>query len=117
MINTIFNEDNISTMKKIPSDFLNGIITSPPYNGSVKRTDMYYDNGYSEMDNLSEKDYIDIRIKEFKEFDKILKSDGVILYNISYFNDNPILPTLLISEVHKETNLTVADMISWKKKK
>lgn len=114
-LNTIYNEDNIETMKKIPSNYIDGIICSPPYNFTTKRSDMYYDNGYSHIDNLSEEEYIKIRIAEFKEFGRIVKDKGVILYNISYGHNNPILPLLLITEVHKQTDLTLADMISWKK--
>lgn len=32
MINQLFNEDNMETMAKMPNSFINGIITSPPYN-------------------------------------------------------------------------------------
>lgn len=114
-INKIYNEDNLKTMNQMPDRFLDGVICSPPYNQSIKRRDNYYNNGYSEIDNLSEEDYINTRIKEFKEFDRILKEKGSICYNISYHHKNPILPTLLISEVHKQTNLTLADIIIWKK--
>lgn len=114
-INKIYNEDNLITMSKIPNNFLNGLITSPPYNLCGKRTDVYYNNGYSENDNLSEDEYLNIRLNEFKQFERILKDNGVICYNISYHNENPILPQLLITEVHKQTRLTVADIIVWKK--
>jgi DNA modification methylase len=114
-INQIYNENNMVTMLQMPDNFLNGIITSPPYSICSKRKDCYYDNGYSDIDGLSEEEYIKVRIEEFKQFERIVKNDGVILYNISYHNENPILPLMLITEVHKQTNLTVADMISWKK--
>jgi len=102
-------------MSRMPDQYINGIICSPPYNITTKRSDCYYDNGYSDSDNLSEEQYLSIRIKEFKEFSRIIKPDGVICYNISYHNENPILPTLLISKIHEETNLTLADIIIWKK--
>lgn len=114
MINKIFNESNIETMSKMPSSFISGVITSPPYNISSSRNDCYYNNGYS--DNLSEENYLEIRVSEFKELERVMKDDGVICYNISYHNSNPILPILLMSKLHMETNLTVADIISWKKK-
>lgn len=115
MINKIYNESNLDTMSKISDEFIDGIITSPPYNITTKRKDCYYNNGYSDIDNLSEDDYIKLRILEFKEFSRILKKDGVICYNISYHNENPILPTLLMSELHRSTDLTIADIIVWKK--
>ena len=114
-INQIYNQPNMTTMLGMPDNFLDGVITSPPYNITSKRKDVYYNNGYSNIDGLSEEEYIQTRIDEFKQFERIVKDEGVILYNISYHNENPILPLLLITEVHKQTNLTVADMISWKK--
>jgi len=114
-INKIYNEDNLITMKRMSNNFVDGIICSPPYNLTTKRTDCYYNNGYSDKDNLSEEEYLRIRTEEFKEFQRIIKPDGVICYNISYHNENPILPTLLISKIHNETNLTLADIIVWKK--
>lgn len=114
-LDKIYNENNLVTMSKIPSQFISGITCSPPYNLSTKRKDVYYNNGYSDIDGLSESDYIDIRVNEFKEFSRIMKETGVICYNISYHNENPILPTLLMTEVHRQTDLTVADIICWKK--
>lgn len=114
-INRIYNENNIITMSKIPDKFVSGVITSPPYNQCSVRTDGYYNNGYSEIDNLSEEDYLEIRLNEFKQFERILKDDGCICYNISYQTENPILPTLLVTEVHQKTGLTLVDIISWKK--
>jgi DNA modification methylase len=114
-LNRIYNEDNLSTMKRMPESFISGIICSPPYNITTKRKDCYYNNGYSEIDNLSDEDYLNLRINEFKEFSRVLDNHGVICYNISYHNENPILPTLLISKIHQETDLTIADIITWKK--
>jgi DNA modification methylase len=114
-INQIYNQSNMETMLQMPDSFVDGIITSPPYNFTSKRKDVYYNNGYSNLDCLTEEQYIQTRIEEFRQFQRILKDEGVILYNISYHNENPILPLLLITEVHKQTDLTVADMISWKK--
>ena len=114
-INVIFNEDNIITMGKMPDDFLSGIICSPPYNLASKRKDCYYNTGYAEMDNLSPDDYLKLRVKEFTAFQRVLKKDAVILYNISHIHENPILPFQLINKVHNETQLTLADVIYWKK--
>jgi len=115
MINQLFNENNVETMAKMPNSFINGIITSPPYNITTKRKDVYYNNGYSDSDNLTQDEYLEVRTNEFKEFSRMIKEDGVICYNISYHNENPILPTLLISKIHNETDLTVADIVTWKK--
>ena len=115
MINQIFKENCNITLGNIPSKYVDGVITSPPYNIATERKDVYYNNGYSHLDNLTEEQYLEVRTSEFKQFSRILKDKGVICYNISYAKENPILPTLLISEIHKSTDLTVADIISWKK--
>ena len=114
-INKIYNEGNITTMSKIPNAIISGVVCSPPYNITSKRKDLYYNNGYSDIDNLTEDEYLTTRTNEFIEFSRILEDKGVICYNISYHNENPILPTLLMSKVHNETDLTVADIITWKK--
>jgi DNA modification methylase len=56
-----------------------------------------------------------VRTNEFKQFSRVLKDKGVICYNISYAKENPILPTLLVAKVHNDTDLTIADIICWKK--
>ena len=114
-MNKIFNENNLDTLSRLSDKSIDGIITSPPYNITSKRKDLYYNNGYSDNDNLTEDDYLDIRLNEFKEFSRVMNDKGVICYNISYHNENPILPTLLVSKVHNETDLTIADIITWKK--
>jgi len=115
MKNKIFNENNIVTMSRLSDGSISGIITSPPYNITSKRKDVYYNNGYSDIDGLSEDEYLKVRVNEFIQFSRILENTGVICYNISYHNENPILPTLLMAKIHKETDLTVADIITWKK--
>jgi len=114
-MNQIFNENNIYTMSRLLDKSISGIITSPPYNITSKRKDIYYNNGYSDIDGLTEDEYLTVRTNEFIEFSRILEDKGVICYNISYHNENPILPTLLMTKVHNETDLTVADIITWKK--
>lgn len=115
MKNRIFNENNIETMKRFQNGSISGIVTSPPYNLATSRKDVYYNNGYSQIDCLSEEEYIETRLIEFLEFSRIICDKGVICYNISYHNQNPILPTLLMSKIHNQTDLTVADIITWKK--
>ena len=114
-MNIIYNENCKTTLMRLTDKSIDGIITSPPYNINTERNDCYYNNGYSELDSLNENDYLEVRTNEFKEFSRVLNDKGVICYNISYAKENPILPTLLITKVHNETNLTIADIICWKK--
>jgi DNA modification methylase len=80
--NIIYNEDCKITLKRLKDNSIDGTITSPPYNINVERSDCYYNNGYSELDGLSENDYLEVRTNEFKEFQRVIKDKGVICYNI-----------------------------------
>lgn len=113
--NRLIQGDCLEVMKTLPDKSVDYIITSPPYNINTERSDCYYNNGYSHIDNLSPEQYLHIRVEEFKQMERILKDDGAILYNISYHKENPILPVKLINNVDMITNLTLADIISWKK--
>jgi len=125
-INKIYNEDCFITMKKINSK-VNSIITSPPYNtgcrieyynskkingvrvyNKEKRYDQY-------LDTKTSQEYIDWSIELFNYFDIILEKDGCVLYNISYGNESAETMWLLIAEIIKKTQFTVADCITWKK--
>lgn len=119
-INKIYNENNLITMSKMPDHFIDGIICSPPYNmgrnPNHRRRDQEDFHLYEEdVDSLTTEEYLEKRLNEFKEFERIIKPDGVICYNMSYSGDNPILPTLLLTKIHNETNLTLTDIIIWKK--
>lgn len=113
----LYNGDCLEVMQQLVEEGVkvDTIITSPPYNFCTKRSDCYYDNGYSEIDNLTEDEYLRVRVDEFNLFSELIE-DGVILYNLSYSSENPILPNLLVTKIHKETELTVADTIAWKKR-
>lgn len=117
-INKIFNEDCINTMKKIPHGVVDCIITSPPYN-MTKRKGGYADKckRYDEYSDWKREDeYINWMLLIFKGFNSVLKKDGSILFNFSYSIENPVLPSLLIAEIHRRTDFTLADTITWKKK-
>ena len=62
--NIIYNEDCKITLKRLQDKSIDGIITSPPYNINTERSDCYYNNGYSELDGLSENDYLESCISE-----------------------------------------------------
>ncbi len=91
------------------------VLTSPPYNVATKRKDCYYNNGYSQIDNLTKNEYIKIRTEEFKLIQKLLNKNRVILYNLNYTLEMPSLPIQLMSNVIDKTDFIVVDYISWKK--
>ena len=114
----IFNKDCIETMKEcIEPHCVDVVLTSPPYN-MTSRKGGFADTGRYDVyeDWKTEEEYIDWIVDIFNNFDNILKENGVVLFNINYSIENPILPYKVICEVDKKTNFTVVDTIAWKKK-
>ena len=98
------------------------VLTSPPYNSTDSKhrqssiKDLYckrYDS-YNDFKDIGE--YIDWSVEMFKEFDRVLKENRVVLYNFSYGTENPHLPYILMNALIENTDWTVADTIIWKKK-
>ena len=117
------NEDCFTTMHNITQQNhkVDIILTSPPYNTGrtckTQRSIDNYENRYDiHMDNMTETQYLDWTTELFNNYDKILIKNGVILYNMSYGNENPNIMWLTIAEIIKKTNFMVADCITWKKK-
>ena len=87
MINTFYNENCADTMLQIEDKYIDGIITSPPYNINTERSDLYYNNGYSDLDNLTEEEYLTIRTNEFQEFSRIIKKTGRVFICLDAVKD------------------------------
>ena len=114
-LNKIYNEDCFETMKKI--NYVDIILTSPPYNTSrVGRKDKYSTRYDGFLDNKTDEEYINWTIDLFNSFDKCLKKNGCVLYNISYSSEKPDLIWRVIGNIIEKTNFTTADSIVWKKK-
>jgi len=110
----------METMKRIPDNSINLIITSPPYNNFRnkrvqkgkedywKRTVIKYDNFDDEMD---EDEYQEWQIKVINECLRILKDDGVLCYNHKnrVFNFEEICPLTWIFK----SNASVKQTIIW----
>ena len=126
MINKIFNENCLLTMKRMISNNIkvDNIITSPFYNtgrGSKchktqKSRDNYEGRYDIHLDNMTDDEYIKFTLELFDNFDKILNKNGCIIYNINYGSENTHLMWLVIADIIRYTNFTVADDIIWKKK-
>lgn len=67
-------------------------------------------------DNMTNEEYCLWTKKLFNSFEKILKPNGKILYNISYGGENNECMWLAIADIILNTNFTIADTIIWKKK-
>ena len=130
---TIFNESCTDTMEKHLSEkSIDIVLTSPPYctsNRAGKKSTAtlktethsnpkYYPSLRYDMynDNLSVEEYIEWSIKLFKLFDRILKKDGCVLYNISYSSTRRDMLFLTVAAILEHSNFSLADMIGWKKK-
>lgn len=116
-MNTIFNEDCLTTMQREElQNAVDIIITSPPYNTSRVGASDKYSSRYDEYkDKMSDEQYCDWTVKVFEGYDKVLKKDGCVLYNLSYSSENTQLIWMVISDIIKRTNFTTADCIVWKK--
>lgn len=117
MLNKIYNEDCLLTMKRPEyKNKVNLILTSPPYNTSrINRSDKYDTRYIGYSDDLSDEEYINWSVDLFHGYSNILCEDGCVLYNISYSSENTHLMWLVIAEIIKKTNFVTVDCIVWKK--
>lgn len=123
--NKIYNEDCRDTLKRMIKEKakVDLVLTSPFYNAvdcnarsasnATKldlraRYDVY-------LDQISNDEYIDFTVDLFKSFDKVLRKDGVVLWNLSYSDSNPMTVYNVISAIDYETPFTTADCLIWKK--
>ena len=125
-LNKIYNEDCFVTMDRIPIGMCSVVLTSPFYNTNKKQgKNRTLDNtdvkGYSyirydtHVDSMTDEEYCDFTENLFNEFDRILNLDGVILYNLSYGNNNRDGMFKAINTIITKTPFTIADVITWKK--
>lgn len=123
-INKIYNEDCFETMRKMAQEgvAVDAVLTSPPYNtGRLVQTQNSMDNYNTRydiyLDRKSEDEYLAWSAELFSLYDKVLKKDGVVLYNMSYGTESsPNLMWRFVSEIIDKTNFRVADCLIWKKK-
>jgi len=113
----IYNEDLFETTKR--SELKNKVdlvVTSPPYNTSRVGASDKYNSRYDEFDDCkTDQEYIDWTVDIFNAYDKVLRKDGCILYNISYSSENTHLIWLTVAGIIRNTKFTTADCIVWKK--
>ena len=128
-INKIYNESNLETIKKMNENSVDVILTSPFYNTNAKagKTRTLNNTKVKEgqynyvrydvfVDTMTNNEYIDYTLQLFSGFNKILKDNGVVLYNINYGGENPYVMFDTVNEICKKSNFMFADIIVWKKK-
>jgi len=109
-INKIYNEDNLITMAKMPDNFIDLIVTSPPYE-DVSGAGY----GAKSKDILFLKFYSDYLEKLFSEYERILKPTGQIFFNIKSKTFNKTLNTPhWIEFIESFKKLKLKSFIIWK---
>lgn len=120
-------EDCMVTMSLLNDASIDLILTSPPYNtgapSTSERSRQNHQGRYDvHMDTLTPDQFIQWCVDMFNEFDRIIKKNGVVLWNMSYGNNSTNakngvgLMWRLIGHICEETSFTVADEIIWKKR-
>ena len=100
-INKIYNEDCMKTIEAMDEHMVDVVLTSPFYNTNKKasegrtlmttkvKNNNYHYLRYDEfVDNMTNEEYCEFTRKLFDGFDKILKPNGIVLYNINYGSEN-----------------------------
>jgi site-specific DNA-methyltransferase (adenine-specific)/modification methylase len=89
LINQIFNESCLDTMKRIPDDFVNVVITSPPYNMNLRIRNGEYCSRQivKELSTKYEGFSDNLPIDEFYKFHsevltELLRISNLVFYNI-----------------------------------
>lgn len=127
-INQIYNENCITTLERMEDgngfDF---IITSPPYNTNVKanvkkntlsikvKQGQYTYARYDVYDDSrTNKEYCDFIEALFKLIKIKMRTDGCVLWNASYGNENADALFLSLTTIINQ-GFSIADVLSWKK--
>ena len=79
-LNTIYNEDCLEGMKRLPDGSVDIIITSPPYNIGKMHSNTTKHGTYAGND-MEETDYQKWQLDIFSEMHRVLKDTGSLFYN------------------------------------
>jgi site-specific DNA-methyltransferase (adenine-specific)/modification methylase len=104
-INKIYCESNLDTMAKMPNNFVDYVLTSPPYNVNTERIAKYKDF----KDDLTQDSYFEQQKELITELLRITKKH--IFYNIQMVSGNKIALHKLIG--HFANN--IKEVIIWQK--
>lgn len=119
----LYNEDCFITMGNMAKNNIkvNVILTSPPYNTArpvktQKAIDTYNNRYDIYIDAKTTEEYADWTLNLFEKYDKVLKPNGIVLYNISYGSERPDDMWSAIAKLISDSNFMIAEQIIWKKK-
>lgn len=122
-LNTIYNEDCLETMKRMPDNFVDLIIADPPYNISklndqrdrsklnspIMRRKKAVNYDFGEWDNMERAEFLEFTDQWLKEVCRVLKDGGTI---ISFFNKEDIS---YLGWQAKNYGVRTRTIISWHK--
>jgi site-specific DNA-methyltransferase (adenine-specific) len=124
-INKIINGDSLTVMREMPSNCLDLVVTSPPYNLKNSTGNGMKDgrggkwagaalvNGYSHYDdNMPHEEYAEWQHNCLKEMFRLIKDDGAIFYNHKWRVQDGLLQDR--QDIIKD--LPVRQIIIWKRK-
>ena len=96
-LNKIYCESNLETMSKMPDNFVDVVITSPPYNLGSRINGGFEKKEYSEYkDNLSKQEYYQQTKKWIDELFRVTKYH--IFWNIQEVTGNKGIVKFLLNE-------------------
>ena len=105
--NKIYNEDCLTIMAKMPNDYCDLTITSPPYNfNAYSGLGTKYNNTFK--DNLSQEQYFDWSVKVITECMRVSK---LVCWNIQMIAGNKEALLKYIGYFHKE----IREVLIWDK--
>lgn len=114
--NKVHVGDTIETMKLIDEKSIQAIVTSPPYRASIRNDNLKYPDAVGVVDdNQTEEEFIQWMVDIFHQYERILKDDGTIAFNISYTTHSPSLPYHVINAIFQNTGFMISDTLAWKK--
>lgn len=117
-LNKIYNEDCLDTLKKMPDNFVDLVVTSPPYNMNLRiRNGKYcsrqiveeFSTKYSGFsDNIPIDDFYNFHLSVLKE---LLRVSNIIFYNIQVVTGSKRAFFKIIGEL----NEYLKDIVIWDK--
>jgi site-specific DNA-methyltransferase (adenine-specific) len=113
---TLYLGDVLEVLKQIPSNSVDMIFTSPPYNLNLSKSSgdfkLKYDN-YD--DNMSWEEYVIWQVKILNECYRILKQEGQLFYNHKDKYREDVFKTPF--EIISNSNFKIRQNIIWYRKK
>jgi site-specific DNA-methyltransferase (adenine-specific) len=107
-INRIYNEDCLDTMSRMPDNFVDMTVTSPPYNigGKSMSVGKYYDKYSDDLNNLEYRNFL------YTTIDNLLRiSKYYVFFNFQILSGNKDVYLQLLSDFKSN----IKDIIIWNK--